>query len=268
MDCALKELLAGVRDQELLRQEATLLELLEYFFARYAGLPKKISHKTNEMRAIETCKEYLNENLDKNVSLSELSRIARIDRFLLVRCFTKIVGMPPHAWHKQKRIWKSLRLLSLGESVADVAVATGFFAFLVVAAVVAAFAFYFGRDRIVPLVASLYASIPLFIFFPYDTTPYGGVIVTLALWLGFVLIGMIVFSGLAAFVASGSIGFIKLIVLSAATAGLVLALAVNVLPAQEIYTFSIPTLALFNTPEMFFLWLSAPLVGIFFFGRG
>lgn len=149
-----------------------------------------------------------------------------------------------------------------------VSFSTDFFAFLVVAAVVAAFAFYFGRSRIVPLVAALYASIPLFIFFPFDTTPYGGVIVTLALWLGFVLLSMVAFSGLAAFVASGSIGLIKLVVLSGATAGLVLALAVNVLPVEEIYTFSAPTLALFNTPEAFFFWLAAPLVGIFLFGRG
>jgi len=149
-----------------------------------------------------------------------------------------------------------------------VAFATDFFAFLIVAGIVAGFAFYFGRNRIVPLLASLYASIPLFIYFPYDTSAYGGIIVTLALWLGFVLIGMIVFSGLASFVAASSIGFVKLIVLSAATAGLILALAVNVLPVQEVYTFSAPTLALFNTPEMFFLWLSAPLIALFFFGRG
>jgi len=145
---------------------------------------------------------------------------------------------------------------------------TDFFAFLVVAGVIAAFAFYFGRDRIVPLVAALYASIPLFMFFPYDTTPYGGVIVTLALWLGFVLLSMIAFSGLAAFIASGSIGLIKLVALSAATAGLVLAIAINILPVEQVYTFSAPTKALFDTPEMFFLWLAAPLIGIFFFSRG
>lgn len=148
------------------------------------------------------------------------------------------------------------------------AFATDFFAFLVVAAAVAAFAFYFGRNRIVPLVAALYASVPLFIFFPFDTTPFGGVTVTLALWVGLVFLSMLAFSGLASFVAEGSIGFIKLIILSAATAGLILALAVNVLPVAEVYTFSAPTMALFNTPQMFFFWLAAPLVGIFVFGRG
>lgn len=143
-----------------------------------------------------------------------------------------------------------------------------FVAFLIVAAVVAAFAFYFGRDRIVPLVAALYASIPLFLFFPYDTAPYGGVLVVLSLWLGFVLLALVAFSGLAAFVASGSIGFIKVVILSAATAGLILALAIHVLPVEELYTFSAPTRALFDSAEAFFFWLVAPLAGIFLFGRG
>ncbi len=146
--------------------------------------------------------------------------------------------------------------------------ATDFFAFLVVAAVVAAFAFYFGRDRIVPLIASLYASIPLFLFFPYDTSAFGGIIVTLALWVLFVLLGMVVFSGLGAFIASGSVGLIKMLALSAATAGLILAIGIHILPVQDVYTFSAPTLALFNSTEAFFFWLVAPLAGIFFFGRG
>jgi len=146
--------------------------------------------------------------------------------------------------------------------------ATDFFAFLVVAAVIAAFAFYFGRDRIVPLVAALYASIPLFMFFPYDTSAYGGIVVTLGLWVAFVLLGLVAFSGLGAFVASGSVGLIKMLVLSAATAGLVIAISIHILPVQDIYTFSAPTLGLFNTPESFFFWLVAPLAGIFLFGRG
>ncbi len=146
--------------------------------------------------------------------------------------------------------------------------ATDFFAFLVVAAVVAAFAFYVGRDRIVPLIASLYASIPLFVYFPYDTSAFGGIIVTLALWVTFVLLGLVAFSGLSAFIASGSVGLIKMLALSAATAGLIIAIGVHILPVQTIYSFSAPTLALFNSTEAFFFWLVAPLAGIFLFGRG
>ncbi len=143
-----------------------------------------------------------------------------------------------------------------------------FLGFVVVAAGVAAFAFYFGRNRIVPLVAALYASIPLFLLSPFDLTPYGGVIVQVAFWVLLVLLGMVAFSTLASFMASVSTGFVNVVVLSVATAGLVLAIAINVIPIQTFYTFSPATLALFDTPQGVYFWLIAPLAALFVFGRG
>lgn len=146
-------------------------------------------------------------------------------------------------------------------------VGTDFFAFVVVAAVIAAFAFYFGRDRFMPLVAALYAAIPLWQAFPwleFITTPT----LSIALYFGLALVALIAFSGLSAFLAGSSVGFIKLVFLSALTAGMILAIGIHILPVQELYTFSAPTLALFASHQAFFLWLAAPLAGLFFFGRG
>lgn len=146
-------------------------------------------------------------------------------------------------------------------------VGTDFFAFVVVAGAVAAFAFYFGRDRFMPLVASLYAAIPLWQTFPWRefiTTP----LVSIALYFGLAALALFALSGLSDFLAGESVGFLKLIMLSALTAGMVLAVAIHILPVQELYTFSAPTLALFASDQSFFLWLLAPLVGLFFFGRG
>lgn len=146
-------------------------------------------------------------------------------------------------------------------------VGTDFFAFVAVAAVIAAFAFYFGRDRFMPLIAAFYAAIPLWQAFPwlvYITTP----LLSIALYLGLVVVALIAFSGLSAFLAGGSVGFLKLIILSALNAGMALAIAVHILPVDELYTFSAPTLALFSSDQAFFLWLAAPLAGLFFFGRG
>lgn len=142
-----------------------------------------------------------------------------------------------------------------------------FFAFIVVTAAVAAFAFYFGRNRIVPLTAALYAAIPLYSAFPYMeyvTTP----LLHVALYLGITALALIAFSNLASFVAEGNIGFVKLLALSAAVAGLLLAVAIHILPFEDIYTFSAATRALFASGEAFFLWLVLPLAGIFVFGRG
>ncbi len=146
--------------------------------------------------------------------------------------------------------------------------ATDFFAFLVIGGVIAGFALYAGRDRFAPLIAALYASIPLFMFFPYDVSAYGGVIVQLALWVFIVLLALVAFSGLSSFVAGGSIGLIKLLILSATTAGFLIAVGIHILPVEQVYTFSAPTRALFVSSEALFFWLVAPLAALFLFGRG
>lgn len=110
----------------ILAQEEALAELLAYFLARYAKLSLKAPHKMTELRAVETCKAYLAGRLDQNVSLVDLAREARMDRFQLVRAFSRIVGMPPHEWHVQQRIHRCVELLGKGQSVADVAANTGF----------------------------------------------------------------------------------------------------------------------------------------------
>ena len=144
--------------------------------------------------------------------------------------------------------------------------ASDFIAFIIIAGVVVVFGFYFGRDRIVTLIAGLYAAIPLYISFPYTdliTSP----LMSVGLYLFFVIVGLIAFSGLSAFIASSSFGLIKLPLLSAIIAGMVIAVSIHILPIEEIYTFSVPTKALFASTEAFFLWLLAPLVALYFLGR-
>lgn len=123
---AFQKLFVSFKDGPVLQQEEALLDVIECFLTRHARLPKQVSYKQTEQRAVDTCQAYLAECLDRNVTLADLSNLARIDRYLLVRCFTDIVGMPPHAWHMQRRLQKSLELLSEGQAVADVAAATGF----------------------------------------------------------------------------------------------------------------------------------------------
>ena len=143
-----------------------------------------------------------------------------------------------------------------------------FFGFIAVSALVAAFAFYFGRNRIVPLIASLYAATILFLYTPYDLTPFGGDIVAVALFIVYVLVSMAVFSGLSAFLASESVGVIGLLILSAITAGMIIAISIHIVPFETFYTYSPATRALFDSAQALFFWFAAPLVAIFFFNRG
>lgn len=145
---------------------------------------------------------------------------------------------------------------------------TDFFAFVVVAGAVAGFAFYFGRDRLMALIASIYAAVVLYQAFPYQSIlPNTSAPVMLGLYVAFVAAGWIAFSGLSFFLAQSTSSPLGTLVLSIATAGLLLAIGIHVLPVQDLYSFSEPTKALFASNQEFFWWLGAPLVALFFFGR-
>lgn len=141
-----------------------------------------------------------------------------------------------------------------------------FFAFIVLTGIVVAFAFYFGRDRLVPLIAGVYAAVPLYTYFPFMQSLGSNPYAHLGLFLLFTVVAMMAFFGLASWVSSTGVGFIKVVGLSALTAGLILGVGINLLPLQEVYTVSEPTRVLFSTPYLFY-WLLAGVAGTFLLGR-
>jgi AraC-like DNA-binding protein len=64
--------------------------------------------------------------LDRPVTLNELSRRTRATPATIRRAFTAATGLPPHAWHLQRRVHHAKYLLADGAAIADVALATGF----------------------------------------------------------------------------------------------------------------------------------------------
>lgn len=110
----------------LLEQEEALMAVLFRFLTEHASeAPPKIRTGT-ENRVVSICKDLLASRPDQNVSLAEMEAAAGIDRFRLVRSFTRHEGLPPHAWHLQYRLREAQNMLSRGETVADVTYATGF----------------------------------------------------------------------------------------------------------------------------------------------
>ncbi len=142
-----------------------------------------------------------------------------------------------------------------------------FFVFIIMAAIVAAFAFYFGRNRLMPLVAAIYAAIPLYLFFPFQTTLLQDHYIAIALFLIFVFLAFIGFSGLSFFMASAPRSFLRVGAVSIFVAGMLLAVGIHVLPLEQIFTFNAATKALFASNQAFFWWLIAPLAGLFFLER-
>ncbi|MES2135188.1 MAG: hypothetical protein V4449_03050 [Patescibacteria group bacterium] len=142
-----------------------------------------------------------------------------------------------------------------------------FFAFIVLAGLVAVFAFYFGRNRLMPLIAALYAAVPLYLFFPFQTPLLQDPYIAIALYLLFVFLALVAFSGLSFFMASAPRSLLRVGATSILVAGALLAIGIHVLPLEQIYTLTAPTKALFASNQAFFWWLVAPLAGLFFLER-
>jgi AraC-like DNA-binding protein len=68
----------------------------------------------------------LRERWNETVELEELSRIAGLSKFELVRRFREQVGLPPHAFQLDLRISAARRLLNAGRPAIEVAFGCGF----------------------------------------------------------------------------------------------------------------------------------------------
>jgi AraC family transcriptional regulator len=72
-------------------------------------------------------REYVEENLRRDISLDELAALAQLSRFHFVRAFKKTTGWPPHQFILRQRVEKAKRRLSTSnEPIHSIAGALGF----------------------------------------------------------------------------------------------------------------------------------------------
>jgi AraC-like DNA-binding protein len=79
-----------------------------------------------EHAAVRRAASLLRERWNEAVDLEELSGVARLSRFELVRRFRAQLGLPPHAFQLDLRIAAARGLLRAGRSAVDVAMICGF----------------------------------------------------------------------------------------------------------------------------------------------
>jgi AraC-like DNA-binding protein len=79
-----------------------------------------------EHAAVRRARQHLCERWDARVSLAELSQVAGLSRFELVRRFREQTDITPHAFQTNLRIAQARRLLSAGIAPAEVAAECGF----------------------------------------------------------------------------------------------------------------------------------------------
>ena len=71
--------------------------------------------------------DFMNDNLDRDISLEELAALARLSATHFCRSFTRSMGMPPHQYQVHQRVEHAKHLLADTErSITEVAIATGY----------------------------------------------------------------------------------------------------------------------------------------------
>jgi AraC-like DNA-binding protein len=75
---------------------------------------------------IMRARELLHEGFRSELSLDDLARAARMDKFALLRTFSRKFGITPHAYQVQLRMARACQMIGAGVSLAEVAFAVGY----------------------------------------------------------------------------------------------------------------------------------------------
>lgn len=70
--------------------------------------------------------QYISDNVDKNMSISEIARESGLSHFYLIHSFKKQYGITPHAYQLMMKINKAKTLLKKGNDIASIATDLGF----------------------------------------------------------------------------------------------------------------------------------------------
>lgn len=110
-----------------LEREAHLIEALVLLVGRHAAPSQAPRSPGREPMAVRRSREYLEEHAAENVTLHALAGFAGLSAFHLCRVFREAVGMTPHAYQTQVRVWRAKSLLRTGLPITQVAAEAGFY---------------------------------------------------------------------------------------------------------------------------------------------
>jgi AraC-like DNA-binding protein len=109
-----------------LAEQVALLQVLEDVLVRYGRWSPGEGHAPWDVRLAGGLRDYLHAHLARRISLAELADVVQRHPAYLTRVFSRVMGLPPHAYLKQIRVGRARELLRSGRGPAEVARATGF----------------------------------------------------------------------------------------------------------------------------------------------
>lgn len=108
-----------------LEKESLLVQGLADVITRH-GMSGTADEPSANAEAVNAVKLHLAANLDGKVSLDDLSGVAHLSRYHLLRVFQAETGLPPHAYQNQLRVDLGKRLLADGMPISQAAAEAGF----------------------------------------------------------------------------------------------------------------------------------------------
>ncbi|MFA9376852.1 MAG: helix-turn-helix domain-containing protein [Lachnotalea sp.] len=122
----LKELHEAIMGEEMeFKKEETFLFLIEQLMEEYTK-PSKQAIDLEENEGISRVCEYIDLHYEKHLTLDNLSTIAGINKYSLLRAFTRVRGITPYRYLETVRINEAKKLLESGIDPLEVAMRTGF----------------------------------------------------------------------------------------------------------------------------------------------
>lgn len=114
------------QDRSTLEHESRLLWTLARLITRHADSRIPLRDVKRERQEVKRLKDYMAERFAENIKLADLAALVHWSPYYLLRVFHQEVGLPPHTYLESVRVKQAQQLLSQGNSLADVAFATGF----------------------------------------------------------------------------------------------------------------------------------------------
>ena len=105
--------------------ESHFLAVVRDAFARHAG-HRDPSPTRTDARRMAVVREVLESRHNEAVTLAELSAVAGVDKFRLLRQFKLAYGLPPHAYLRQIRIGRAQAHILAGATLTAAAMSVGF----------------------------------------------------------------------------------------------------------------------------------------------
>jgi AraC-type DNA-binding domain-containing proteins len=112
------------QDLRIVRQ--TAMDDLLACLTRHLHWRKRVNPDPRLPLTAQRARDYLHAHLDRDIGLEDLAQTCGVDRFRLTRAFKAAFGLAPHAYLIQLRLARARRLLSQGQTPAEVAMALGF----------------------------------------------------------------------------------------------------------------------------------------------